>query len=169
MICKAVSDLLKAQFPAVPGLYDPKLGQDLAFPLTKPQFVQIVHVGNHWLTVGVSPSLARVYDSMNFTTSVATQSQIAAIMRCPTDSITLEVHNVQLQKGVTDCGLYAIAYATDLCHGNKPSHLHYHQDKLRLHLVECLETKKMTPFPSQSCRSSIPLIEEVCVYCTSPF
>ena len=58
------------------GLYDPKLGQDLAFPLTNPKFVQIVHVGNHWLTVGVSPSLARVYDSMNFTTSVATQPMI---------------------------------------------------------------------------------------------
>ena len=166
MHIKAANDLLKAQFPAVSGLYDTKLGQDLAFPLTNLQFVQIVHVGNHWLTVeGVSPSLSRVYDSMNFTTSVATQSQIAAIMRCPTDSITLEVHNVQLQKGVTDCGLYSIAYATDLCHGHKPSNLYYHRDKLRLHLVECLETK-MTPFPSQSCRSSIPLIEEVRVFCT---
>ena len=49
---------------------------------------------------------------MNFTTPVATQSQIAAIKWCLTDSTTLEVHNVQLQKGVTDCGLYVIAYAT---------------------------------------------------------
>ena len=49
----------------------------------------------------------------------------ATIMWCPTDSITFEVYNVQLQKGVTDCGLYAIVYATDLCHGNKPSNLHY--------------------------------------------
>ena len=147
----------------------PPLGQDLAFPLTKPHFVQIVHIGNHWLTAeGVSPSLARVYNSMNFTTSVATQSQIAVIMWCLTDCITLEVQNVQLQKGVTDCGLYAIAYATDLCYGNKPSNLHYHQDKLRVHLVKSLETK-MTPFPSKYCISSIPLIEGVRVYCMSPF
>ena len=168
MHIKAASDLLlKVQFPAVSGLYDPKLGQDLAFPVTKPQFVQIVHASSHWLTVeGVSPSLARVYDSMNYTTSVRTQSQIAAIMRCKADSITLEVHNVQLQEGGSDCGVYAVAYATDLCYGNNPSNLHYHQGKLRLHLIECLEMKEMTPFPSQSRRPSDPLIEEVRVYCT---
>ena len=37
--------------------------------------------------------------------------------------------------------------------------------KVSLHLVECLEMK-MTPFTSQRCRPSIPLIEEVRVYCT---
>ncbi len=163
---EAVSILLKAHFPDKSGLYDPKLGQDLAFPVTKPPLVQIVHVADHWLTVeGVSPSVARVYDSMNYTTSMDTQSQIAAVMQCMAASITLEVQNVQLQIGSSDCGLYAIAYATDLCYGNNPSNLRYNQSKMRSHLIKCLEGQKMTPFPSRFRRPSHPKIEEVRVYC----
>jgi len=66
---KAASDLLKAQFPSVSGLYSPVLGADLSFPVTQTPFVQILHTGgSHWLTVeGVTPSLAQVYDSMCYT------------------------------------------------------------------------------------------------------
>ena len=48
---KTVSDLLIHQFPMIPGLYDPKYGEDLSFPSTDDGFVQILHCQNHWLTV----------------------------------------------------------------------------------------------------------------------
>ena len=67
---KAVCDLLKTQFSSVCGLHDPKLGEYLSFPDTDFPFTQILHAGDHWLTVqGISPSLARTYDTMNYSSS----------------------------------------------------------------------------------------------------
>ena len=43
------------------------------------------------------------------------QLQIAAIMRCEADTITLEVQSTQKQHGPNDCALFVIAYAVDLC------------------------------------------------------
>jgi len=47
---KAASDLSKIQFPDQNGLLDPKLSEDLSFPVTEIPFVQILHAGNHWIT-----------------------------------------------------------------------------------------------------------------------
>ena len=165
---KAASDLLKAQFPSVSGLYNPILGADLSFPVTQTPFVQILHTGgSHWLTIeGVTPSLAQVYDSMCYTTSTTTQLQIAALMCCQASSITVNVQSMCLQNGGSDCGVYAIAYATDLCHGNHPEGLQYHQDRLRSHFIQCLESKKMLPFPSQRRHAGKPQTENISVYCS---
>ena len=95
-----------------------------------------------------------------------TQSQIAAIMCCPDTSITLKVEKTQFQKGGSDCGLFAIAFATDLCHGNNPASYRYDPDKLRSHLLECLRLKKMTPFPSQLHRPGRHQTERIRVYCS---
>ena len=123
--------------------------------------------GSHWFTVeGVTPSLAQVYDSMCYTTSTTTQLQIAALMCCQASSITVNVQSMCLQNGGSDCGVYAIAYATDLCHGNHPEGLQYHQDRLRSHLIECLESKKMLPFPSQRRHAGKPQTENISVYCS---
>ena len=85
---------------------------------------------------------------MNYSGSVDVQLQIAAIMRCEADTITLEVQSTQKQRGPNDCALFAIAYAVDLCCENDPTMLWYNQHKMREHLVECLQEKKMRPFPS---------------------
>ena len=163
---KAVCDLLKLQFPSVCGLHDPKLGEDLSFPITGFPFIQILHAGDHWLTVeGISSSLAKTYDTMNYSSSGKVQLQIAAIMHCETESITLEVQSTQKQRGANDCALFAIASAVDLCYGNNPATLWYFQHKMRNHLVECLQAEKMIPFPSRICRPSKPLIISFSVYC----
>ena len=122
---KAVCDLLKTQFPSIFGSHDPKLGEDLSFPDTDFPFIQILATaGNHWLTLqGISPSLVRTYDTMNYSTSCDVQLQIAAIMHCKADSITLEVQSTQKQRGPNDCVLFAIAYAVDLCCENDPTML----------------------------------------------
>ena len=162
---KAVSNILKMQFPAQNGLHDPKLG-DLSFPATKFPFVQILYGGNHWLTVeGVSSSLVRIYDTLTYSSSNNIQSQIAALLCCENKSITIEVRNIQRQTGMNDCALFAMAYAVDLSYGNDPSTLWYYQHKLRQHLVECLELKKLTPFPSRACHPSKVLIIDLPVYC----
>jgi len=164
---KAISDLLIHQFPTIPGLYDPKYGEDLSYPPTDDGFVQILHYENHWLTVyGKTAGLVKVYDSLNSAVSSSIKTQIASIAHCQAHSITLEIQNTQLQKGHDDCALYAIAYATDLCFGNDPADLRYYQDKLRDHLIECLKQKKIVPFPSRPRRHIKPVIEFIEVYCT---
>ena len=51
------------------------------------------------------------------------------------------------QLGANDCGLYAIANAAALCFGMDPATLHFNQSLMRLHLIQCLEQKRITHFP----------------------
>lgn len=54
---------------------------------------------------------------------------------------------VQNQVGATDCGLFAIAFAVALCFGMNPSKAIFAQEKMRAHLIECLENQKFSNFP----------------------
>ena len=95
---KTVSDLLIHQFPMIPGLYDPKYGEDLSFPPTDDGFVQILHYKDHWLTIhGITCESVKVYDILNSTVSLQIQARKASIVRCQSPSIILEVHDTQLQ------------------------------------------------------------------------
>lgn len=47
----------------------------------------------------------------------------------------------------SDCGLFAIAFAVSLCLGMNPSKFIYDQEKMRRHLIECLESQKFSNFP----------------------
>ena len=54
---------------------------------------------------------------------------------------------VQIQKGVKDCGLFAMAFGT---HGNNPGLLpscQLDQSCLRSTLLNCLEQKSISDFP----------------------
>ena len=55
---------------------------------------------------------------------------------------------MQRQSGGSDCGLFAIAFATALCSSDNPHGLSYHQVKMRDHLHHCLTTERMASFPS---------------------
>ena len=164
----AANHLLMKQFPKLAGLYPTVYGQDLSFPVTTDPFVQILHVGgNHWATVaGVSPSLVHVYDSIYDYTMEDTRMQIAAIMGSTESTITLKIHKTQVQQGSNDCGVFAIAYATDLAHGNDPASFRYKQEVLRTHFMDCLEKKTLSPFPNDICHPGRPKSEVISVYCS---
>ena len=136
-----VSNLLKEQFPVMNGLYDAKYGADLSFPHANHSFVQIVHVSNcHWATVASSSSSSvRFYDSLFPTMSSRTKAQVAAIMNTNESKIQVMLHKTQFQKGGTDYGLFAIAYAVDLCLGVEPADVRYEQESLRSHLLQCFQ------------------------------
>ncbi len=59
------------------------------------------------------------------TVSTSVQTQIASIMNSQKSSVTLVAERTQFQGGGVDCGLFAIAYATDLCYGNNPAAYRY--------------------------------------------
>ena len=56
------NQMLRKQYPDVRGLQSPLLGQSLSFAVTKPPFVQVLHVdGLHWvMVIGVHTSLVEV-------------------------------------------------------------------------------------------------------------
>ena len=60
---------------------------------------------------------------------------------------------VQRQMSLSDCGLYALAFATDLRHGiDTASPRSYDQAMMRQHYIECLEKGRMAPLPSSTRR-----------------
>ena len=77
--------------------------------------------------------------------------------------------NVYMQTNGNDCGLYAIANATALAFGRDPSKEQYIPNKLREHLIQCLENKEMRPFPAakgtSKRRKAIKKIENLQLYC----
>ena len=61
------------------------------------------------------------YDSKYFCISEETKEQIALITAADKDCINIHLESNQFQTGSSDCGLFAIAFATDLCFGNNPA------------------------------------------------
>ena len=53
------------------------------------------------------------------------------------------------QHGHTDCGIYAIAYATELAFGHDPTNFTFDQSQLRDHLLHCLRSRTITRFPKK--------------------
>ena len=52
----------------------------------------------------------------------------------------------QQQTGGSDCGLFAIAFAVTLVHGQDPACLTFDQAAMRQHLRLCLQRKRLDPF-----------------------
>lgn len=142
--------LLKKQFPLIDGLHDPSVKGHLVEPAST-KFVQIVNVGEHWLcltSIGVPcPGAVRVFDSLYRKPNATAAEHGCRILLHTGDQVMFINEKVQRQMGSSDCGLYALAFATDLCHGIDPtSPRSYDQALMRQHYVECLEKAEWPPF-----------------------
>ena len=58
--------------------------------------------------------------------------------------------NMAQQLGMSDCGLFALAYAVELCFNNDPAKLTFEQPSMRAHYDSCLKLNSFTSFKSQS-------------------
>ena len=56
---------------------------------------------------------------------------------------------VQKQPDAYNCGLFAIAFAAELIDGKSPSDAMFSVEKMRGHLIKCLQEQKLTPFPKR--------------------
>ena len=96
--------------------------------------------------------------------------QIAKIY--PTVKSTLQINrlSVQQQIGIHDCGIFAIAYAVETCHGNDVQKSIFDQKSMRKHLHDCFNYGVITSFPQQLKRQSVIRsvykVERVRVYCS---
>ena len=154
------------------GLESVSFGQTLTFSVQKGEFVQIVHNGaGHWLTlstVGTQQSTVHIYDSVYCSATDEVKNQLASILQTTSNKITLHFISVPRQSGSADCGVYAIAYATALVLGVRPEMYSFDQPRMRQHLLQCIESGKMTMFPTKSQRrvkKMIKATEKIKVYC----
>ena len=66
----------------------------------------------------------------------------------------------QIQQGVVDCGLFAIANAVSLARKIEPTNVTYVQSQLRAHLINCFQECKMISFPSKLLKVNITVITQ---------
>lgn len=155
------------------GLQKVCCGMSMAFTVEPTEFIQILCTGyNHWIlisTLGTVHPTVMVYDSLYCTVNSFVERQIATLLNTNAKEVDLQFVNVQMQYGGTDCGIFAIAFATALALGHAPESLHFKQDSMRQHLLECLQSRKMTMFPCDRTRRAnkrMKNVQKMNVYCT---
>ena len=131
------------------GLHDPAVTGDFVTPASC-EFVQIINTGAHWVcmsTISTSPGTVKLYDTLYNTANSIAICHACHVLIFPGDSVSFVNEKVQRQLNHDDCGLFALAIATDLCHSVDPPTQSYDQSKLCQHYINCLESRKMAPFP----------------------
>ena len=117
------------------------------------KFVQILHVASeeHWVLLyrGVSEEV-NLCDSLfrgeNNEYPEDILKSICRIAACSRASLRINCLPVQQQGNAIDCGIFVIAFATDICFHIDPCQSSYDHGKMREHLLTCLQLDEFTPF-----------------------
>lgn len=111
-----------------------------------------------------------LYSPKTINSSISVQlSQIYA--NAKSDVIRVSVPHVQRQEDFSSCGVFAIAYLTELLHDNfktEVTHLRFNRKLMRSHLLNCIDSENFTIFPKikfPKLPPRIPKIESFRVYC----
>lgn len=152
--------LLRQQHHHIQGLETPLLSLSIrgfSIPLRTVSTVQIHHVNNHWVTSyrAANEDVVYVYDSLmqvdDNNIPILQQSlvtQIRQMYRLGSSVITVGCGTTTQQLNGIDCGVFAIAYATELCEGGDPATVKYNTSQMRSHLIQCFANLKMQRFPN---------------------
>ena len=151
--------LLKRDYPFVDRLCDPAIKGSLVVPATS-EFIHIVNTGNHWVCLSTisttsSPDTVKIFDSLYQNTNSTAVEHACRMLMYPGDKVTFINEKVQRQVGGSDCGLFSLAFGTNLCHSIDPTNQKYNQGSMRQHYVNCLENGAMSPFPKTEKRGHV--------------
>ena len=103
--------------------------------------------------------------------TASTELQVAKIYNQQSVSSTLhvEIISVQQQEGLHDCGVFAIAYALEVCLNRRPEFANFNQPLMRQHLIKCLNEKHFEPFPKHESTATLPrpshFVKHIKLYC----
>ena len=154
--------LLKKQFPHLDGLQSTLLSETDGFEALQHEGIQIHHIRDlgHWVTSSSIGQSVAVYDSKflggQLSSSLTHQLALSYRLLVKTEdedgeemdpTLFIDVPYAQQQNGVSDCGLFAIAFAVHLALGDDAAGLNFDQSKMRQHLLKCFQRKTMMPFP----------------------
>lgn len=142
--------LLQQHNPLIGGLQRPTLGPIRNFDIVSGEFIQIIHTGSdHWICIsskGCSPGFVHLFDSLyNDVIQREVEEQTKDMLGGK--HVDLVYVPVQQQTNGSDCGVFAVAFATCLAFGENPSHMTFDVPKMRPHLAACLKHKKISLFP----------------------
>ena len=87
-----------------------------------------------------------------------------------TKNMSISIPSVQQQLNSSDCGLFSIAFVTELLHSNYAlnTNVRFQISQLRPHLIKCLEKGKLDPFPKIAKMPKMPSNDKevrITVYC----
>ena len=129
----------------IEGFQSTQFGKKLAFSTIPPytKYIQILHVdGNHWNVVsnirsdgGVFTNSVCIYDSLYMHVALDTKEQICSFVRPKNYKFTFDIANTQHQTNSSDCGLFAIAFATELVHSQSPVLCEFNASMMWNHLL----------------------------------
>lgn len=119
--------------------------------------VYIVNVSDHWVTLtninAHDKNRWLFLDSLNRTSYLnGLKPVLKKIAHACEATERFMIYSVRLamQEGSFDCGLYAVAYAIELCMGNNPAGVCFDQDLMRFHFNECVDKNQLLPFPQKN-------------------
>ena len=128
----------------------------------KAPFIQVLNVNDtHWVTVSNILAQGRhlndavyIFDSIRSSKVAATiKAQICSIMRPGVPKLDLLLVDMDRQVNCNDCGLHAVASATELAFGMDPALCKWDHGGMRTHLLTCIEAGAMAQFPVVERRS----------------
>ena len=142
--------LLQAANPALQGLQRPTLGCVKNFDVVTSEFIQILHTGNdHWVcisSIGCVPGTVGLFDSL-FSDTISQEVEEQTNDLLGGNLVSLEFVPIQQQTNGSNCGIFAIAFATCLALGTNPIHVTFDIPRMRPHLLDCFKEGKITMFP----------------------
>ena len=151
-IIAGVGMILESQFPELPQFQLTLYTQAIENLHPAEEGSLFFHnFSNHWAVSHLAEGRVHLYDSLQSKKIVPElQKQLATLYGHFADEKGLRVFvpQVQLQRGATDCGCFAVAFAVSLLFGDDPSSLLYNQKEMRGHIKECLLAELFTPFPA---------------------
>ncbi len=84
--------------------------------------------------------------------SPAFRKLICSFFKSTSDTLRFDIMNVQGQTNSHDCGVHAIATATELTFNCDPVACKWNEGEMRQHLTQCLENDCITRFPTHATR-----------------
>ena len=110
--------------------------------------IQITHTrAHHWVMLSSIGGEIKIYDSLQMTPTTQLKSQIIQLFSPDEGMPAYRIMDCQKQVGSHDCGVFAIAFAVEVLSKGDISDTVFDQSKMRTHLISCLETGKLVPFP----------------------
>ena len=127
--------LIKNRFPEVGGLQSCLNASNNRFQPDTRELLQIMNTdpngsGVHWFTFSTlraNSGVVNIYDSASQPGNLrsAVEDAIAKLVHTSTEMLTLHFMECQQQENTRDCGLFAIANATELAFNGNPSTVRY--------------------------------------------
>ena len=154
--------MLAQNFPEIGGLQDTIKQEAPEYRISTEKFVQVLNFGRcHWAALTNDGSEVKLMDSLCSELTSDDKRLIAEILHSPLPFISVKQLNVHQQRGSSDCGLFALAFVTAVCHGIDPTSLYFDQDSMRAHLMNGFESGGADAFPVSKIHTKRKPVNEI--------